>query len=282
MKPILLNMWSDTAKDMLQGALDYWNERYNSIFDILTTSPSDFQGGGIWDTVTTVESIIKGTGVSLVVLFFLYGLFKSSIGFQDFRRNPKQIIFSLFRIGIANFFVLNATDLLTDIMTVVQNIIVSINAGALTSDFQLPQDLIDALDKADWGAGFGAFAAALIGTVGIHLLSIIILVVVYGRFFKIFLLSAVSPIPLAGFAGESTESLCTNFLKTYIGECMRGIVILVACMIFSAFAVSPVTTTSTTPGGMTWAYIGDVLMQMLLLVIIVKSSDRLVKEIFGF
>lgn len=282
MTHITMNFWGETALDQLQSALDTWNEKYNSIFDILTTSPSDFQGGGIWNTVSTVTGIIKGTGVSLIILFFLYGLFKTSVNVQDFRRNPKQIIFSLFRVGIAEFLVLYSSDVLTNIMVVVQNIIGKINADALTANFKVPDDLRNALENADWGAGLGAFAASLIGTAAIFLLSIIILVVVYGRFFKIFLLSAIAPIPLAGFASEATESLGMNFMKSYIGECMRGIIILVACMIFTAFAVSPTGLDASTPGGMTWVYVGEVVMQMLLLVIVVKASDRLVKEIFGF
>lgn len=167
-------------------------------------------------------------------------------------------------------------------MVLVQNIIKGINASALTADFHIPDDLKTALETADWGAGIGAFAASLLGTAVIFLLSIIILVVVYGRFFKIFLLSAISPIPLAGFASEATESLATNFLKSYIGECFRGVIILVACMIFTVFAVSPTGLNASTPGGMTWVYVGEVVMQMLLLVITVKASDRMVKEIFGF
>lgn len=281
-KPIVMNFFGEIALDQLQRALDSWNNKYNQIFKILTTSPSDFQSGGVWATVSDVIRIIQGTGITLVVLFFLYGMFKSSIDIRDFRHNPKQLLFSLFRLVIAQFFVKYSTDVLSYIMIFAQNLIKKINAGVLTADFTVPEDLRSALETADWGAGLGAFAASLIGTAVIFLLSIIIIVVVYGRFFKIFLLASISPIPLAGFASETTESLGVNFMKSFIGECIRGVVILVACIIFSAFATSPTGLDATTPGGMTWTYIGEVVTQMLLLVIIVKTSDRLIKEIFGF
>lgn len=138
-------------------------------------------------------------------------------------------------------------DILTFVISVIQSLIQKIDAGALTADFQVPEDLASALETADWGAGMGAFVAALLLAAAIFLLSIIIIVVVYGRFFKIFLLSAIAPILLAGFASEQTETLGTNFMKSYIGECFRGIIILVACMIFSAFAVSPTGLDASTP-----------------------------------
>ncbi len=282
MKPIVMNFWGETALDQLQRALDSWNNKYEQIFDILTTSPSEFQNGGIWTAVSDVIRVIEGTGITLVVLFFLYGLFKSSIDLRDFRHNPKQIIFSLFRLVIAQFFVKYSTTLLTYVMVFAQNLIKKIDEGVLTADFTVPPDLQTALETADWGAGMGAYAASLIGTAVIFLLSIIIIVVVYGRFFKIFLLASISPIPLAGFASDATETLGINFMKSFVGECIRGVVILVACIIFSAFATSPTGLDASTPGGMTWTYIGEVITQMLLLVIIVKTSDRLIKEIFGF
>lgn len=42
--PITMNFWGENAIDQLQSALNTWNQKYNSIFDILTTSPTEFQG----------------------------------------------------------------------------------------------------------------------------------------------------------------------------------------------------------------------------------------------
>ena len=93
--------------------------------------------------------VIEGTGITLVVLFFLYGLFKSSIDLRDFRHNPKQIIFSLFRLVIAQFFVKYSTTLLTYVMVFAQNLIKKIDEGVLTADFTVPPDLQTALETAD-------------------------------------------------------------------------------------------------------------------------------------
>lgn len=271
----------EQAIEQLQDALAKWQQRYESIFDILTKSPSEFQGGGIWNTVTDIIQIIEATGVSLLILFFLYGLIKSTLDYRDLVRNPRLILMQFVRFFFAKFFVTNATDVLLKIISIVQGLMLKINMASPTMQLEIPSELRAALEGADWSAGLGAYTASLIGTAMIVVLGIILLIVVYGRFFKIFLLSAIAPIPLAALSSEATEAIGRNFLKSYIGECLRGVLMLVACLIFSAFTISNPEWTSTSPGGMTWEYVSDVVLQMLLLVIIVKGSDRIVKEIFG-
>ncbi len=280
-KPMLLNFWGEQAIAQLEDALAIWRQRYESIFSILVQDPSEFQNGAIWNTVTGIIRIVEATGVSLLILFFLYGVIKSTLDYRDLVRNPRLVLMQFVRFFFAKFFVTNATDLMLSIILIVRNIILQINPASPTMDLHLPDDLRTALVTADWGAGMGAFAASLAGTAIIWLLSIILVVVVYGRFFKIFLLSAIAPIPLAGYASEATSPIGRNFLKSYIGECLRGVLMLTACLIFSAFTMVTPGWAATSPGGMTWDYIGNVTLQMLLLVIIVKGSDRIIKEIFG-
>lgn len=81
MMPITMNFWGEQALDFLQNALNMWNDKYNSILDILTTSPSEFQGGGIWGTVSDIITVIEGTGITLLVIF-------SCMGFS----NPRSAI----------------------------------------------------------------------------------------------------------------------------------------------------------------------------------------------
>lgn len=276
-----LNFWGETATDLLQSALDYWNTWYTRIISILQVPITEAFDGTVWDVVTGIMTVIEGTGITLLVIFYLYGLIKSSISYQDFHRHPKQIIFSLFRLLIAKFFVTYASDILLGILSVAQNLIRSINATVTSTDFQVPDNLKDSLAEASWAGGMGACLTALLLHVIIFLLAVILCVMVYARFFKIYLMATIAPIPLAGFASEQTESFGVNYLKSYTAECLRGILILAACMIFTAFAASPAGEVSGSPGYMTLFYGGGILLQMLLLVIVVRASDRMVKEIFG-
>lgn len=272
---------AEVAFDNLQSALDNWNTNYGEIFNILTTSPEDFQGGVIWGIVSNILTVLQGIGVSLLIIFFFYGLIKSGIDYRDVFRNPKNVVFTFLRVIIAEFFVVNALDILLYTLNLIQGIMAKIQTTTTAITFTVPDNLKTALENADFWASIGALATSLIACGVVWALSLIIMILVYGRFFKIFLLTAIAPIPLAGYASEQTESIGNNFMKSYIGECLRGVIIIVACLIFSAFAVSPTSSSATTAGAMVLDYVFDVAMQMLILVIMIKGSDRMVKEFFG-
>ena len=278
-------LFVQSSMEHLEEAILYWEEKFNSIYDIITTNPQDFQGGEAWNTVTGILTALQGIGVSLLILFFFYGIIKSSLDFRDFFRNPKNVAFLFVRYAIASFLVTHTTDLLVRTISIVQGIISKIPRTYVTSAMFVPEEIETALESADWWSKLGAWTVTLLGELIIMALAIIIIVIIYGRFFKIFLLTAIAPIPLAGFASEATSSLGLNFMKSYIGELLRGAVILVACNIFQAFIlsgeVSRVIISATSAGWTVTGYVMDLIMQMLLLVITVKGSDRLVKELFG-
>lgn len=96
------------------------------------------------------------------------------------------------------------------------------------------------------------------------------------------LYAALSPVALASFAGEGTSQMGRAFLKSYMGVCLEGAVIVLACIVFSAFATSD---TVVLGGGsvvtQVWGYLGEVIFNMLVLVGLVKSADRVVREMFG-
>lgn len=272
---------AEVALDNLQSALDKWTAKYGEIFNILTTSPEDFQGGVIWGIVSNILTVLQGIGVSLLIIFFFYGLIKSGIDYRDVFRNPKNAVFIFLRVLIANFFVVHSLEILLYILQIIQGIMAKVQTATTAITFTVPENIKTALESADFWASIGALIMSLIASFIISALSLIIIILVYGRFFKIFLLTAIAPIPLAGYASEQTESIGNNFMKSYIGECLRGVIIIVACLIFSAFAVSPASSSATTAGAMVLDYVFDVAMQMLILVIMIKGSDRMVKEFFG-
>ena len=105
---------------------------------------------------------------------------------------------------------------------------------------------------------------------------------VYGRFFKLYMYTAISPIPLASAASESTQHTALTFIKSYAAVCLEGAIIVLACIIFSAFATSaPVVDSNASSVSMVWSYIGETIFNMLVLVGTIKMSDRIVKEMMG-
>jgi len=122
----------------------------------------------------------------------------------------------------------------------------------------------------------------LIGGLFITVLSFIMIMSVYGRFFRLFLYTAIAPIPLSSFAGEPSQNIGRSFLKSYAAVCLEGAIVVLACIIFSLFASSPpVVNPDAAAVTMVWSYIGELIFNMLVLVGAVKMSDRVVREMMG-
>jgi hypothetical protein len=105
---------------------------------------------------------------------------------------------------------------------------------------------------------------------------------VYGRFFKLYLYTAIAPIPLSTFAGETTQQVGKSFLKSYAAVCLEGAIIVLSCIIFSAFASSPpIIDVSASANSQVWTYLGELIFNILVLVGTIKMSDRVVREMMG-
>lgn len=100
--------------------------------------------------------------------------------------------------------------------------------------------------------------------------------------FKLYIYTAIAPVPLSTFAGEPSQSVGKSFIKSYAAVCLEGAVIVLACIIFSLFASSPpVVNPDAAAVTMVWSYIGELVFNMLVLVGAVKMADRVVREMMG-
>ena len=61
----------------LQNALDTWNEKLAEIWQIITQSPENFKGGGIWDVIIQINGALMAIGLALLVLFLVIGVMKT-------------------------------------------------------------------------------------------------------------------------------------------------------------------------------------------------------------
>ena len=119
------------------------------------------------------------------------------------------------------------------------------------------------------------------GSLLITIMSFIIIMTVYGRYFSLYMYAAIAPIPLAAFAGEGTTQIGMQFLKSYMGVCLQGAIIVLACVIFTAFAAAPPSVSGDGVVQMVWNYIAELVFNLLVLVGAVKMSERLCKEMMG-
>ena len=268
----------------LQNSLNTWNEKLSEVWQLLTESPEDFKGGTIWQIILNIHGALMAIGLALLVLFFVVGVVKTCGSFTEVKK-PEHAMKIFIRFVIAKAVVTYGLELMMALFEIVQGMIATImrSAGFARSDeLLLPDELVTAIEECGFFESIPLWAVTLIGSLFIMVLSFIIIMSVYGRFFKIYMYTAIAPIPLATFAGEPTQQIGVSFMKSYAAVCLEGAIILLACIIFSVFAASPpVVAVDAAPTAMVWKYIGELIFNMLVLVGAVKMSDRIVREMMG-
>ena len=268
----------------LQNALDTWNSKLAEIWQILTQSPENFKGGGIWQVIVQIHGALQAIGYALLVLFFVVGVVKTCGSFTEVKR-PEHALKIFIRFAIAKGVVTYGLELMMALFNIVQGITSTIMKTAgfgSTEDTVLPDEIIKAVEDCGFFESIPLWAVTLIGGLFITVLSFIMIMSVYGRFFRLYLYTAIAPIPLSSFAGEPSQNIGRSFLKSYAAVCLEGAIVVLACIIFSLFASSPpVVDPGAAAVTMVWSYIGELIFNMLVLVGAVKMSDRVVREMMG-
>ena len=268
----------------LENSLEVWNEKLTEIWHLVTLPPQDFRGGAVWDVVANIHGTLQAIGYALLVLFFVVGVVKTCGSFAEARR-PEAAVKLFVRFALAKGLITYGMELMLSLLEIVQGMASSImNASGLggPSSSILPSEIIDAIESCGFFESIPLWAVTLIGGLLIWVLSFVMILSVYGRFFKLFMYTALAPVPLASFAGEPSQNVGKSFLKSYAAVCLEGAVIVLACVIFSAFAgTPPAVDTDAAAAAMVWKYIGELLFNMLILVGSVKMSDRVVREMLG-
>ena len=269
----------------IQSALGTWNGKLAELWALLTQSPETFKGGDIWNIINTLAGAMQGIGYGLLVLFFAMGVFQSAASFKEMQR-PEFALRHFLRFAGAKVAVGYSMDIMSAIFKIcggVVNNVMGRMGGMVSAGADLPTEIVDAIEGVGFFESIPLWLVSLLASLIITVLSFILILTVYSRFFRLYMYTALAPLPLASFAGEGTSSTGKAFLKSYIGVCAEGIIIVLACLIYSAFLSSSTPAVDSTLPAVTmaWEYMGQMVFNMLVLVGLVKGADRLAKEMFG-
>ena len=268
----------------LQNALDTWNSKLSEIWQLLTTSPQDFKGGSIWNVMVTINGAVQAIGLALLVLFFVVGVVRTCGSFTEVKK-PEHALKLFIRFAIAKGVITYGLELMLALFNIVQGTISTIMTSAgfgTPNQTTLPSEMITTIEECGFFESIPLWAVTLIGGLFITVLSFIMIMTVYGRFFKLYMYTALAPIPLSTFAGEPSQNVGKSFIKSYCAVLLEGAVIVLACIIFSLFASTPpVVDANAAAVTQVGAYIGELVFNMLVLVGAVKMSDRIIREMMG-
>lgn len=267
----------------LENALSTWNGKLTEIYDLVTTHPMDFKGGSIWNVIMTINGAMQAIGLALLVLFFVVGVMRTCGSITEVKK-PEHALRLFLRFAIAKIVVTHGLEIMNAVIDIGHGITMQIlsKSSLLNNPTSLPGSIIDAINNLGFFEQIPLWAVTLLGSLFITVLSFLLILTVYGRFFKVYMYMALSPIPLASFAGQPSEQIGRSFIKSFVGVCLEGAVIILACVIFSVFASSgPSVDTGAEAVTMVWKYVGELIFNMLVLVGTVRMSDRIVKEMMG-
>lgn len=268
----------------LENALETWNSKLSEIWQLLTTSPQQFKGGSIWSVMVNINGAVQAIGLALLVLFFVVGVVSTCGSFTDVKK-PEHALKLFIRFAIAKGVITYGLELMLALFDIVQGTISTIMTSAgfgTPNQTTLPAEMVTTIESCGFFESIPLWAVTLIGGLFITVLSFIMIMTVYGRFFKLYMYTALAPIPLSTFAGEPSQNVGKSFIKSYCAVLLEGAVIVLACIIFSLFASTPpVVNPDAAAVTQVWAYIGELVFNMLVLVGAVKMSDRIIREMMG-
>ena len=268
----------------LVRALEVWNEKLSEIWTLITQSPETFKGGTIWSVMVNIHGALQAVGYALLVLFFVVGVMKTCGSFAELKK-PEHALKVFVRFVLAKAVITHGLELMLALLSIIQGVIGTImNAAGFGGPAQtvLPQVMITAIEDCGFFESIPLWAVTLIGGLFVWVISFIMILNVYGRFFKLYMYTAIAPVPLSSFAGEPSANIGKSFLKGYAAVCLEGAIIVLGCIIFSVFAASPpAVDPNAAAASMVWSYIGELIFNMLILVGAVKMADRVVHEMMG-
>lgn len=268
----------------LQNALETWNEKLAEIWTLITMSPESFKGGTIWGVILNIHGAIRSIGLALLVLFFVVGVMRTCGSFAETKR-PETALKLFIRFALAKGVVTYGLDLMLALFSIVQGVVSTIMSSAGLGAVQqtvLPTEIITSIEECSFFESIPLWAVTLIGSLFVTVLSFVMILTVYGRFFKLYLYTAIAPVPLSTFAGEPTQSIGIAFIKSYAAVCLEGAIIVLGCIIFSLFASAPpVIDSGAAAVTQVWSYVGELIFNMLVLVGAVKMADRVIREMMG-
>lgn len=268
----------------LENALETWNNKLSEIWTLISTTPQNFKGGGIWNVIVSINGAVQAIGLALLVLFFVVGMVRTCGSFSEVKK-PEHALKLFIRFALAKGAITYGMELMLALFNIVQGTISTIMTAAGFGTAQqttLPSEMVTTIESCGFFESIPLWAVTLIGGLFITVLSFILIMTVYGRFFKLYMYTALAPIPLSTFAGEPSQNVGKSFVKSYCAVLLEGAVIVLACIIFSVFAAAPpVVKADAAAVTQVWAYVGELVFNMLVLVGSVKMSDRIIREMMG-
>ena len=230
---IIFVLGGDLLKDQLIKMVEevFGGLQINDITAMLTQSPESFNAA-IWSIIQSIFNILLPVGYSLLALFFLIEVLSKSATLETMKW--ESVIKVLLKLVVAKMVMENALLFLNTIFSISSTMINNVNSISPSAVTAL--DTVDKLKNEINGLGMwgqiGMWGKLILYYAVMQGVKLAISLIAYGRMIELYILTAISPIPLSSISNEGLQYTAKKFFQTYIGVCLQGLIILIGCKIY--------------------------------------------------
>ena len=285
--------------DIFAAALQFFCDKIDMFLGILTTDITTFQDGAIWRAVSALYDAMVAMGITIAGMLIWIGLLQSTSRYAELKRGTVWLQF-LIEVILANAILYYGKYLLLECIKIGQGMtkrmmnVTGMVADDGTSIFHItiPEQLNDAIGRMRITRQIGVFIIVIIASVWIVISTCGVLLSVYGRLFNMYLLIAISPLPVSTVISKSTRFVFYNFLKTFLAVVLEALVMVLVLYLFQAFFTSGFnvgwsrsmgsgSTGAISDDSRVFGYMAEMSFLFLMLFGMLKGTDKLVNRIFG-
>jgi predicted nucleotidyltransferase len=180
---------------------------------LITQTPQNFKGGGIWGVIVDIHNAMMAVGLGLLVLFFVVGMAKTCSSFAEIKR--PEVAFKIFvRFVLAKLAVTRGMELLLKLFEIAQGLVttvmkkVGINGGNATV---LPDEIVSTIESVGFIEKIPLWAVTLIGSLFITVLSFVMIWQRLSQELRRRAAGVFEAIRRTRGAGASAESACERY-----------------------------------------------------------------------
>ena len=263
----------------LSGLFDNVNAQVGEIAVQVGTTPAAWHAG-VFSLIRQLSETVIVPIAGLVLAFVMTLEFIQMIiernNLHDF--DISNIYKWMFKTSCAILILSNTFNIVMAVFDVSQSVIAQ-SAGLIQGSTDITPDMLTQLETTlegmDLGPLLGLWLQSSIIGVTMWALNIIIFVLVYGRMIEIYLLTSLSPIPVATLANRELGHTGQNYLRSLFAVGFQGMLILV-CVAIYAVLVQGIATGGD-PIGAIWGTVG----YTVLLCYMLFKTGSISQRIFG-
>ena len=241
---LLLNTLTEWLKELLAGAIasnltgmvDSVNTKVGDIAAQVGQTPQGWNSGifsMIQNLSNNVILPIAGSILALVMTMEFIRIIMDKNNMHDF--DTWSILMWVFKTACAILIVSNTWNIVMAVFDVSQTV-VNNAAGIIVgnTDIELvTEGLEETLMAMELSSLIGLWFQSMIVGVTMHILSIIIMLICFGRMIEIYLVTSVAPIPMATMMNHEWSQMGQNYLRSLFALAFQGFLIIVCVAIYA-------------------------------------------------